>query len=71
MPNKILVTNFSVERGSDRFAIAYSSPRTGKTWITLTNDLNMVNIAKNPNATQEALNELKRFVKDNCSFIIL
>jgi hypothetical protein len=69
MATKTLSTDFNCEyAGRFGYFIKYTSPKTGKVWVTLTTDPVAIGIAKAPNPDQKALNELKRFVKANCLY---
>lgn len=50
------------------YFIKYTSPKTGKVWVTLTTDPVAIGTAITPNPDQKALNDLKRFIKANCLY---
>jgi len=50
--------------GYGHYRVTYTSPVTGKSWTTVTNDMPLIDATKNADEpTQKKLNQLKRLCK--------
>lgn len=53
--------------GFGRYAVTYTSPKTGKWWVTSITDMELIDATKNsPYPTLKALDTLKDRIKANC-----
>jgi len=59
------ITDFKFEQsGYGHFKVTYTSPVTGKSWSTVTNDMPLIDATKNEEEpTKAKLNELKAICK--------
>lgn len=59
------ISNFDFRfMGRGHYAVMYTSPKTGRSWRTVVNDMQLIDATKNePEPTQASLNELKRTIK--------
>lgn len=63
---KNTISDFSFQIiGFGLYAVTYTSPKTGKMWVKITNDMELIDATKNSCIpTQKALKQLKSFVKN-------
>lgn len=63
---KIKITDFSfLPSGYGHYRVTYTSPLTGKSWTTVTNDMPLIDATKNADEPKQTdLNRLKRMCKN-------
>lgn len=66
MKRRISISDFSFKfAGYGHYKVTYTSPVTGKSWARTTDNMPLIDETKNDeNPTQRALNQLKRFCKE-------
>ena len=64
---RISIHDFRFEfAGYGHYKVTYTSPATGKSWCTTTNDMPLIDATKNADTPKiKDLNALKRLCKDN------